>query len=385
MFEQPWFDQDDEEEDDSGDDVKDGGNNGKRMRLLDGEGNDTTKFGSRKCHVVEKVKENEMSCYFLNSGGDLVLHFLIYIIVKIYLLIVIFCMRGSLQMMKASKKDNHPWEKNQKPGQPNKKDQIRSTYSYKFTKFIVKANSLMGSGFIIGTLMAFQLDFLLAVWVNLRFVEPKGIFGTINFGLSALVVFVYLVVIVVIFVKQRQLEALEKYSGISNIQNSQNLKNPKQLRIQESLEYLKRQERLAKLRSWEFVREGINPKLHSSLWRYFNQFQMLKEFVIPFFVIIFINKPIIQIVPLLFLFGLSIYVLLLVKPYTSNASNIFFMIVELAYFLIFGTFLILSFGIESITEITKYQVFGYSIIGMIGGLILMYLVVGLVGAVSSLK
>jgi site-specific recombinase len=84
-----------------------------------------------------------------------------------------------------------------------------ATMSYKFAKKVVNLNTTMGYSFLVGTLMAFQLDFLLAAWANMRFIQTDGLFGTLNFAISVLVIFVYFGTIAMVSGKQRAMETLE--------------------------------------------------------------------------------------------------------------------------------------------------------------------------------
>jgi hypothetical protein len=47
------------------------------------------KITTKKCKVHYLLKENEMSCYFLNSVGDLMIHFFAYILIKILIMILV--------------------------------------------------------------------------------------------------------------------------------------------------------------------------------------------------------------------------------------------------------------------------------------------------------
>jgi hypothetical protein len=90
---------------------------------------------------------------------------------------------------------------------------------------------------------------------------------------------------------------------------------------------------------------------------------MVKEFFIPFFVVMFVQNAYLQIAPLLILFAITIYVLLIKKPYKSKGFNLFMAFVEICYFIIFTGLLIVKIQENSMSQKTKYTIYGYGTIG----------------------
>lgn len=58
---------------------------------------------TKNCRVTDRVKNNDMSCYFLNSSGDLTLHFLIYMAIKLLMLMMISCLKEAVFYVQATR------------------------------------------------------------------------------------------------------------------------------------------------------------------------------------------------------------------------------------------------------------------------------------------
>ena len=119
------------------------------------------------------------------------------------------------------------------------------------------------------TLKAFQLDFLLAAFANLRFIKTESVFGMVNFALSVICVSVYLGLILLTISKSRRIDALNEY-GFENLNK---------IELAE----------LEDLTNWKFTKTEINPHLRNG-WRLFNELLMLKEMAISFFIVMFIEN-----------------------------------------------------------------------------------------------
>jgi hypothetical protein len=134
-----------------------------------------------------------MSCYFLNSSGDLVLHFVLYLFIKLALLLILKCMKQAVFLVNVSK--------NEKVTNPS--------VNYKIAKGAIYAYNVMGYGFLFNTLMAFQLDFLLSAFANIRFLKTDGLFGSLNLTVSVVLILIYLAAIFTSFIKQVKIERFE--------------------------------------------------------------------------------------------------------------------------------------------------------------------------------
>jgi hypothetical protein len=183
---------------------------GSKKRLLIEVGNQT-----KTCKVSFLLTENEMSCYMLNSIGDLMLHFLAYFALRMLLsfLMKVFNVAEYRQTQKEHRKRNMIFAKQSVQGkgvlaQVNEEIVKRdsSTCKFQIAKFLMWADNLMNVEFFVTTVIAFQLDFLLAVFANLRFLSSDGLFGTINFAICIVALCIYLGVVAVCLGKYKHIE-----------------------------------------------------------------------------------------------------------------------------------------------------------------------------------
>ena len=107
--------------------------------------------------------------------------------------------------------------------------------------------------------------------------------------------------------------------------------------------------------------------------------------MIPFFVIMFVDNPLIQIIPLQVLFLLTIYILLFVKPFRKKTQNLFLAFVDFIYLLIFSAFLLLKLLEDKISQKTKYTKYGFLVIGLISLLMLTYFLVAIASVIKGCK
>lgn len=218
----------------------------------------------------------------------------------------------------------------------------------------------MNTKFLHNTLLTFQLDLLLAAFTNLRFLQSEGFFGILNFILSSSIVILYFGTIVISFGKFRMI----------NLFDSQTVQE-----LTHTEKYIR-----SGLKNWDFLKEELNPGLNG-FWQYFMQFQMLKEFLISFFVIVFIQNTYLQLVPLLILFTFTIVGLLVKKPFSKKLDNLFMAFVELMYFIIFGLFLVLHVKRDTLDPETKFKLYGYGICAIVAIVIISHLVLGIYSSI----
>ena len=183
------------------------------------------------------MRDNEFSCYFLNSSGQHIIHGSIYIVFKGLLIFLIHClcqrriknveMEMHLERLKQeSKQQAREQSKLEKESRPKKQksklkkkqkskaahpkpeedgrgekmsaeDQQREklTMSYRFTRLMFKLNLRVNFKFFFTVLSMFQVEFLLSAFANFRFLKANSTFGVISLALSVLIIALILFVI----------------------------------------------------------------------------------------------------------------------------------------------------------------------------------------------
>ena len=79
------------------------------------------------------------------------------------------------------------------------------TVTQKLRNVIVSMNNGLSVKFFHSVFQAFQLDFLMAAFANIRFANFTGYFGILNFSLSTVVILFYMILIFYTLLKSRKL------------------------------------------------------------------------------------------------------------------------------------------------------------------------------------
>lgn len=301
------------------------------------------------------LRDNKFSCYFLNSAGDILIHFLIYFALKIIIMLIskilVKCMLRSLD---------------REEKEANKVEMKKTSKLVKLRDAILKLNSKMGLKFFYIMFQVFQLDFLLAAFANLKFYNTAGYFGIVNLSISIIVVVFYALLIIILFKNSRRIYNFRRKALNSSSGNKVVFKKAK-------IEL----EKIDKLKKWEFIEERIEENLES-VWRHFIEISMLMEFIIPLVVIIFIDHPWIQTVPLISLILLMAFALLKYRPLRDKRENNFICLVEFFYVLILSGFIVLLISGDQMNQYVKYNIYGYTLVGLLSLVILLHIIYGII-------
>jgi hypothetical protein len=211
----------------------------------------------------------------------------------------------------------------------------------------------------------------MASFANVRFIKLGNLFGGANVILSVVIIAFYAFLIFLSF---------KKFIEIQNLRKKENLKKS-MARVDEVENKL---EKNNKIKEWYFLTEDLNPKLEN-YWKFIMLYQMIKEFLISFFVIVLISNPWFQLVPLIIMSSVMFIGILKYMPFEKKSDNVFTLIIEFLYVLLFIVLLWMQIGKESMSETQKYNLLGFSGIALIVIIILVHVVLGVMMSIISAK
>ena len=98
---------------------------------------------------------------------------------------------------------------------------------------------------------------------------------------------------------------------------------------------------------------------------FYYQWNILKEILTIFFVVVFIDYPYVQLLPVQLMTVLSIVFLIVKKPFKTLLRNVFSIVVEFLYLTLFVGMLVLKLLPEKISLETRHKYFGATMIVII--------------------
>lgn len=93
--------------------------------------------------------------------------------------------------------------------------------------------------------------------------------------------------------------------------------------------------------------------------------------------LIFVDHPLVQLTPLLLLTAVSIIFLILVRPFDTALMNVFTIVVEALYFMVFVGMLILRLTPKSISLEVRYKYIGLTMIVIICLILGAFIILGI--------
>lgn len=211
----------------------------------------------------------------------------------------------------------------------------------------------------------------MACFANFRFLKVAGLFGGANIILSTVITVFYLFLIVVSF---------KKFIEIQKLRELKNMK--KSMARVDEME--NKTEKKSKIKEWYFLTEDLDPKLENNM-KFVLHYQMIKELLISFFIIIMVDNAWFQLLPLIIMSIAMFFGVLKYKPFEKKSDNIFTLVVEFLYVLLFSVLLWMHIGKGSIDAEKKYTILGFSGIGLIILIILVHVVLGVMCSYESVK
>lgn len=237
---------------------------------------------------------------------------------------------------------------------PEKK---QKTCREKITAFILRLDHVMHIQFFFQLMMGFHMNFLMGIFANLRFANTNSGFGYVNLILTILTLLFLGGLLAVSILKQRRIEQI-----IGELKHHPH--TPEEMKLPKTHRQNIYIMKVPETRYWLFQKRGTSTKLEG-LACYYYQWNILKEILTIFFVLIFIDYPLVQLTPLLLMTAASISFLLSVRPFETTVRNIFTIVVEILYFILFLGLLILRLTSESLSLEARYKYLGVPMIVLI--------------------
>lgn len=215
----------------------------------------------------------------------------------------------------------------------------------------------MHVSFFFQLMMGFHMNFLMGIFANLRFSNTNSGFGMLNLILTVLTLLFLIALLVISIIKQKKIEEI-----VTQLKSRPH--TPEELKMPKTVRQNRYMMKYPETKYWYFQKRGMNSRL-SGLFCYYYQWNILKEILTIFFVVLFIDYPLLQLLPILTMTIFSILFLIFKRPFEALLRNIFGIVVESLYLLLFIGMLILRLTSESVTLEMRYKYLGVPMIVII--------------------
>ena len=263
------------------------------------------------CFPHRKMLENDMGCMIIgNSGGILVI-----ILLFIFLKTIIFCIHGFVV-----KKKMFNWIPSIR--------KIDEDY-FGLTLFCYMA-------------LALQIDLLVPSFVNIREMSTKD---ALNFASTMICLLITIPYIVSLTYIASRIDATQTKAELKHF-----------AAVGSSGPFL---ERKAYLQKWEFLIKGLKtvdtPKSLKKvgLGRHVRSLQILRDYLIPFFVVIILEDAIFQLLPAIILHALTTYLIIKYSPLKKKREQHWTSFLEICFTVIYCIFMIFRLCQSKMSESQK--------------------------------
>lgn len=292
----------------------------KENRILSRQFEKYHSFSSVICVDFHPVLEsNDVNCFFLNNTGAVLTQMIIIAFISLLLYTLL---------------------------NPKKRTKDKLPLHLKVFFFLRKN---LGLSFWFDFLTGIQLEILIASFINFRdfFVYP--FYNFLNSILSASFVIAYIVISIHAFeIINRSIEY--RYKAIKTAES------------EEEDEYEK-EERELFLEKYEFLIEDLKATSFQKYSCYIEHVLIIRNIMIPFSVIIFLNMSMVQIVVPLLFFSITLVLAIRSPPYKKTRKNFLLIANDACYTMLFLFCLIIKIDKKNkISQELKYNVFGFSMI-----------------------
>lgn len=138
------------------------------------------------------------------------------------------------------------------------------------------------------------------------------------------------------------------------------------------------------LMKWNFLK-GPFKESRAKLGGVIQEVLFFKEFMIGFFIVLFVEYPLIQLIPSILLVGTTSFLVLKLNPFKSKVLFLTILLNEISYFALLTVYLSYEFLSPNLDIKTRYNIFGYSFISLVLFSMLGNLVLGIAGTFDTLK
>ena len=138
------------------------------------------------------------------------------------------------------------------------------------------------------------------------------------------------------------------------------------------------------LGDWMFLNEELSEDL-SALPQLTYQIQFIREFLLCFFIIFFIDYPFLQLIPMLMLYIFTFWLSFKYKPFESKSVMFLTFVNELGYILIIIMFMVVKGCSAGMKESDRYKMLGYPLIFLTSLVVVLNLAVGMYDTYKAIR
>ena len=308
------------------------------------------------CDPHPKLKENDIYCFFFNNSMGAATELVSMAAIKLLIIAMIALKNGC--------KNNNDFGKTNQIDQMeleefNKADKRRGSQERKgvVEQSIAKMNRIFNTAFFVELMISAQIDILISAYSNIREFWLYPFKYLINSMTSLFMVFFYLWMMRKIIHRSIRLENYRKKYG--------NYK-------------------CMKLRKWRFLKSEYKDGA-SGLGLYIHEVFFVRDFLMCFFLVMFLDNPLIQILPTLFFYLISLGIQIVKQPFESKIMNFLSVINQSVYVIILVIGLILKLAGDKITLKQSEDYFGYFMIVISTVIVAVNIIMGLIDTLFTLR
>ena len=333
---------------------------------------------NRYCNIHPKFTSVDLNCMLLNNSGEIGVMLLVMLVIKALLkMLVTFVSRKNAREEEQRELENGqasqptpvktPIKELKKPKKGSKKTEATQETQAEAgaVQKIKKVESFFGFAMLIDTLMAIQTDVMVASLINVKYFWIKPFILWLNSSMALVIVIFYFWFVQNLARKSYQLEKIHKNKDMTK---------------EEKRNYIE----VNKLQKYKFLKGELVSK-RTVLAGMTTEILMVKELLVAFFIVMFVEHPSVQIVPVLLLFIGSFVLVLKYKVFKSKIVLYTSMLNEATFCIItFIFFLYYLFG-GKMSMNARYNYFGWGLIGLILLTVLFNVILGMIGAYFTIK
>ena len=236
----------------------------------------------------------------------------------------------------------------------------KDSWGASFAKLVV--DFIRGMGFKI--LIVMELDSILAAFLHIVYNQSKGVREIISYLLIIGTFLTYMGLVIYMHIyslKQRALKMKNKSSKTPKSAEKKEIEMEIKEKIKKIKPEMKLEEKM-KIDKLE-ISEKTGLKLDiGGLGMFINELQMVRDFFIPFFIVVCYEVPFLQILLIFMVFLIESVVLIYYRPFNEPLENLVNSANGIIYMMILATFMIIHIFRDTFSEGFRENVIGYFLI-----------------------
>ena len=272
-------------------------------------------------HPHEILEENEIGCLFLNNSASALMEVTICLSIKLLVIALLTKIRKHKKKVKPDSQKVFD-EEEDLPLTPKNPEE-----SSLISRIVYKLNLVFNMAFFVEMMISMQIDILLSVFSNLReyWIYPASIF--FNTAFSFIMLFFYCALVKIIAHKSIKLAVLARKGTLESYKNEGFVK------------------------TWGFLKGDYKDGV-SGLASFLHELIALRDFLLCFFIVMFLEVPLLQVIPSLALFLIIFVVHIRSRVYESSCLNFITSINEGTFVVVLAIALVLEI-LGSVKEIPE--------------------------------